>query len=117
MAFIKANQLDPSIFVGRKSQLNTMKYIFICCVVATVVTSGINIYTLSTRRAKWTCADQGHRFTPRYNTLPVEADALKAAKLFPYNDERRLAITQAAKRVYLCDICTYCGASLPRDSK
>ena len=99
-----------------KRNITTFQLIFVWGLSLVLSCSAVGMagYTLTKERINYSCERNGHGFAPRFNTQPPDAAVIQGLGLSQDSDKLRAA-SSMAKKVYICDVCTYCGKTATKE--
>lgn len=77
---------------------------------------GVSVYVLTRDRIDYSCERSGHSFEARYDTEPPAPETISILNLSIESNKLK-AVGSMSKKLYVCDVCRYCGNSVRRQTK
>lgn len=69
----------------------------------------VSLYTFGRDQVNHSCVQHGHFYEPRFNAVPPRAEEVNKLG-FEWESRRRLVIEKLTRRIYVRDVCRYCGS-------
>lgn len=97
----------------RRATILQLIFIWGLCLVMSISAMGVSVFVLTKERIDYSCERSGHGFAPRYNVEPPNPELVNLLDIAGTGAKLE-AVDKMSKKVYVCDVCTYCGKSVTK---
>lgn len=97
----------------RKRTIFQLVFLWSLSIVLATSSLATSIYVFKRDRIDYSCEDNGHGFEPRYEYVPPSTEEVAKLNIFLAENQRKV-IRDLTRRVYIQDVCQYCGKTSKR---